>query len=69
MTDWKDSPLGGSGAGREGLGVELGDSVVTDELSRLVASLGERLVSGSRGVEAVGGRVGGSVRVARCHFD
>ena len=49
--------------------MELRNSVVTDELSRLVASLGEGLVSGSRGVEAVGGRVGGSVRVAGGHFD
>jgi len=49
--------------------VELRNSVVTDELSGLVASLGEGLVSGSRGVEAVRGRVGGSVRVAGGHFD
>lgn len=49
--------------------MELRNSVVTDELSRLVASLGKRLISGSRGVEAVRGRVGGSVRVAGGHFD
>jgi hypothetical protein len=48
--------------------VEFRSSVVADELSRLVASGGERLVSGSRGVEAVRVRVGGSLRVARCHF-
>lgn len=56
------------GASRESLGVELRSSVVADELSRLVASGGQRLVSGSRGVEAVGVRVGGSFRVAGGHF-
>ena len=60
--------LSRSGASRKGLGVELRSSVVADKLSGLVASGGERLISRGRGVEAVRVRVGGSLRVAGCHF-
>ena len=61
-------PLGRSSASRQSLGVELRKSIVTDELSRLVARGSEGLVSGSRGVEAIRCRVGRSVRVAGSHF-
>jgi hypothetical protein len=64
-----DLPLWGSGASRKGLSVELGDSIVTDELSGLVTRLGEGLVSGSRGVETIRVGVGGSVNVTGSHFD
>ena len=49
--------------------MELGKSVVADELSRLVARGHEGLLSGSRGVETIGVRVGSSFSVAGCHFD
>lgn len=65
----QDLPLRRSGASRQSLGVELRKSVVTNELSRLMARGSEGLVSRSRGVEAIRSRVGGSVRVAGSHFD
>jgi hypothetical protein len=53
-----DILLRGCGASRQGLGVEDRKGVVADHLSRLVASGGNGLSTGDRGVEAL--RVGAS---------
>jgi hypothetical protein len=62
-------PLRRSGASRKGLGVELRDSIIADELSGLVTRLGEGLVSRSRGVETIRVGVGSSVNVTGGHSD